>query len=107
MKDLATANFDKMTTAEFEEYLPELFESGGGSISKDPRFANFFHTHPDCAALVRDLETIAEQARSLFEPSGDGAGSDPSDAVWSNIASKLKDEPPIMEEDAPPTNKEN
>jgi hypothetical protein len=93
MKDLATANFDKMTTAEFEEYLPELFENSGGSISKDPRFSNFFQTNPDCAALVRDLETIAEQAKSLFEPSGDGdgSGSEPSDTVWSNIASKLKD----------------
>jgi hypothetical protein len=99
MKDLATANLDKMTTAEFEEYLPELFESGGGSISNDPRFANFFRAHPDCASLVHDLETIAEQAKSLFEPSGEGSGSEPSDAVWSNIASKLKDEPP--------TNKEN
>jgi len=91
MKDIATANFDKMTTAEFEEYLPELFENGGGSISKDPRFTKFFASNPDCAALVRDLETIAEQAKSLFEP---GAGTEPSDAVWSNIASKLKDEPP-------------
>ena len=89
MKDLATANLDHMTPAEFEEYLPELFESGGGSISENPRFANFFQAHPDCAALVRDLETIAEQAKSLFEPSEE---SEPSDAVWSNIASKLKEE---------------
>jgi hypothetical protein len=86
MKDLTPANLDKMTPAEFEAYLPELFEAGGGSISKDPRFANFFKAYPDCAALVSDLETIAEQARSLFEPTHD-----PSDAVWSNIASKLKD----------------
>ena len=94
MKDLATANLDNMTTAEFEEYLPELFESGGGSISKDPRFANFFKANPDCAALVRDLEIIAEQAKSLFEPSGgeSGVGLEPSDAIWSNIASKLKAE---------------
>jgi hypothetical protein len=85
MKDLATANFDDMTPSEFQEYLPELFEAGGGSISKNPRFANFLHSNPDCAALVHDLETIAEQARILFEPT-----EDPSDAVWSNIASKLK-----------------
>ena len=91
MKDIATANFDKMTTAEFEEYLPELFENGGGSISKDPRFTKFFASNPDCAALVRDLEAIAAQAKSLFEP---GAGTEPSDAVWSNIASKLKEEAP-------------
>jgi hypothetical protein len=98
MKDLASANLDNMTTAEFEEYLPELFESGGGSISKDPRFAKFFATHPDCAALVRDLETIAEQARSLFQPAGDDSGPEPSDAVWSNIASKLKQDPPAGED---------
>ena len=100
MKDLATANLDNMTTAEFEEYLPELFESGGGSISKDPRFANFFQAHPDCAALVSDLEIIAEQAKSLFDPGGgeSGGGSEPSDAVWSNIASKLKQEPPTTKE---------
>lgn len=92
MKDLATANFDNMTTAEFEEYLPELFENGGGSISKDPRFATFFKSNPDCAALVHDLETIAEQARSLFDPTEEESGPAPSDAVWSNIASKLKQE---------------
>ena len=99
MKDLATANLDNMTPAEFEEYLPELFESGGGSISKDPRFANFFKAHPDCAALVSDLEIIAEQAKSLFEPVGgeSGNGLEPSDAVWSNIASKLKEEHPEEE----------
>ena len=94
MKDLTTANFDNMTTAEFEEYLPELFENSGGSISKDPRFATFFQSNPDCAALVRDLEIIAEQARSLFEPSDSEPGPEPSDAVWSNIASKLKEEAP-------------
>ena len=98
MKDLDTANFDNMTTAEFEEYLPELFENSGGSISKDPRFATFFQSNPDCAALVRDLEIIAEQARSLFEPSGEESGPEPSDAVWSNIASKLKEEAPTDEE---------
>jgi hypothetical protein len=98
MKDLATANFDNMTTAEFEEYLPELFENGGGSISADPRFSTFFEANPDCAALVRDLETIAEQAKSLFEPSDSDSGPEPSDAVWSNIASKLKEPLPTEEE---------
>ena len=90
MKDLTSAYLDHMTPEEFEADLPELFEAGGGSISKDPRFANFFKAYPNCAALVSDLETIAEQAKSLFEPSHD-----PSDAVWSNIASKLKDGVPI------------
>jgi hypothetical protein len=97
MKDLATANLDHMTPAEFEEYLPELFESSGGSISKDPRFATFFKANPDCAALVSDLEIIAEQAKSLFEPAGEESGPEPSEAVWSNIASKLKEEHPSEE----------
>jgi uncharacterized protein with HEPN domain len=88
VKELTPENLDNMSVTEFEEYLPDLFEAGGGSISKDPRFTKFFEANPDCLALVRDLEAIGEQARSLFEPVHE-----PSDNVWSNIASKLKDEP--------------
>ncbi|MEO7028668.1 MAG: hypothetical protein ABI147_04630 [Acidobacteriaceae bacterium] len=80
-------NYDNMTVAEFEARLPDLFVTGHGKISKDPRFANFLRSNPDCAALVSDLETIAEHAASLFGPP-----QEPSDAVWSNIASKLKDD---------------
>jgi hypothetical protein len=87
MMEFSSDNLDHMTPAEFEEYLPELFASGRGRISEDRRFAKFFSANPDCAALVRDLETIAEHARSLFEPT-----QDPSDNVWKNIAIKLKDE---------------
>ena len=94
MKDLASANLDKMTPAEFEEYLPELFESGGGSISKDPRFANFFKANPDCAALVRDLETIAEQAKSLFEPSGEPAPNPATPSGPTSPASSKTNHPP-------------
>jgi len=85
MNDLATANFDHMTPAEFEQYLPELFATGNGKISADPRFTKFLASNPDCAALVHDLEAIAEQAKSLFEEPAE-----PSEAVWSNIASKLQ-----------------
>ena len=85
MSDLTNVNFDTMTVAEFEEYLPDLFATGGGKVSEDPRFAKFLEANPDCAALVRDLETIAEHAQSLFEPVHE-----PSDSVWSNIADKLK-----------------
>jgi hypothetical protein len=88
MSDLSNVNFDTMTAAEFENYLPDLFATGNGKVSQDPRFAKFLGANPDCAALVSDLETIAEHARSLFEPSHD-----PADSVWSGIASKLKDEP--------------
>ena len=76
---------DKMTVSEFKQYLPELAAAGAGKVSEDARFAGFFAANPDCLALVKDLETIADAAKSLFEPVGD-----PSDKVWSNIASKLK-----------------
>ena len=86
MNDIANIDFNNLTQAEFEQHLPDLFLAGG-KVSEDPRLQKFLAAHPDCAALVRDLETIAETARSLFEPTHD-----PSDAVWSNIASKLKEE---------------
>ncbi len=86
MNDLSDINFDGMTPADFEQFLPDLFLAGG-KISEDPRLARFLAANPDCAALVRDLEIIAATAKSLFEPSHE-----PSDAVWSNIASKLQEE---------------
>ena len=86
MSDIANIDFNNLTQAEFEQYLPDLFLAGG-KVSEDARLKTFLTAHPDCAALVRDLETIAETARSLFEPAHE-----PSDAVWSNIASKLKEE---------------
>jgi hypothetical protein len=88
MNDLSKLNFDSMTPAEFEQNLPELFASSeGGKVSGNPRLKRFLAANPDCAALVRDLETIAETAKSLFEPE------EPSDAVWSKIANKLQQEP--------------
>jgi hypothetical protein len=77
-------DFDNLKPEEFENYLPELFATGNGKVSEDPRLKKFLAQHPDCAALVSDLETIAETARSLFEPA-----EDPSDSVWSNIQKKL------------------
>jgi hypothetical protein len=76
---------DKMTVSEFKQYLPELAAAGAGKVSEDSRFGKFFKANPDCLALVKDLETIADAAKSLFEPVGD-----PSDNVWTNIASKLQ-----------------
>jgi hypothetical protein len=90
MKDLTNTNFDTMTVAEFEEYLPDLFAEGGGNVSNDPRFATFLAANPVCAELVKDLETIAQTAKSLFEPASE---SEPNDNLWDKIASKLKDEP--------------
>ena len=86
MSDIQGINFDALTPAEFEQHLPDLFLAGG-KLSEDPRLAKFLGGNPDCAALVRDLETIAETAKSLFEPTHE-----PSDAVWSNIANKLREE---------------
>jgi len=77
---------NKMTLAEFEERLPEFFATGTGRVSDDPRFQAFLLENPDSAALVRDLEYIAEHARSLLEPANDV---EPSDAVWSKIQSQL------------------
>ncbi len=86
-------DFDSMKPEEFEQYLPDLFASGNGKVSTDPRLQKFLAQNPDCAALVSDLETIAETARSLFDPV-----EEPSDAVWANIQSKLKEEDGIDSE---------
>jgi hypothetical protein len=87
VSNLSKLDFDSMTVAEFEQYLPELFASGEtGRLSEDPRLARFLAANPDCAALVRDLETIAETAKSLLVPEEN----EPSDEVWDNIAKKLK-----------------
>jgi hypothetical protein len=87
-------DFDTMTPADFEKYLPDFFANGDGHVSTDPRLQTFLKNNPVCAALVRDLETIAETAKSLFEPV------EPSDAVWDNIQNKLKQQSP--EDDDPP-----
>jgi len=87
VSNLSKLDFDSMTVAEFEKYLPELFASGeSGRLSEDPRLSRFLAANPDCAALVRDLETIAETAKSLLTPDEN----EPSDEVWDNIAKKLK-----------------
>ena len=86
MSDPGEINFDTLKPEEFERYLPDLFANGDGKVSRDPRLHRFLSENPDCAALVSDLETIAETARSLFQPLGD-----PSDKVWKNIQSKLNE----------------
>ena len=87
MSSSGDIDFDNLKPEEFEQYLPELFANGDGKVSSDPRVKKFLQKYPDCATLVSDLETIAEHARSLFEPVGD-----PSDKVWTNIQSKLREE---------------
>lgn len=79
-----------MDCIEFQEHLPELFAGPGGSglPRDDESLQRHLKTCANCAALVRDLEYIAEQARQLLVPT-----QDPSDKVWANIQSKLKDNP--------------
>ena len=84
MTDFIFPDPETMTIAEFEQYLPDLFAATNGHVSSDPRLQGFLQKNPDCAALVRDLETIAEHAKSLFEPAYE-----PSDHVWNNIKTKL------------------
>jgi hypothetical protein len=88
MNDSSFPDFDTMTPADFEKYLPDFFANGDGHVSTDPRLQTFLKNNPDCAALVRDLEAIADQARSLFEPV------EPSETVWSNIQNKLQHQGP-------------
>jgi hypothetical protein len=80
-------DFDSLKPEDFERHLPDLFAGTDGKVSDDPRLKNLFAKYPDCLALVRDLETIAETARGLLEPV-----EDPSDQVWTNIQNKLLEE---------------
>lgn len=81
MTDHSKALEFRTSCAEFQEQLPELFESG--SVVSD-------HSHlqscKNCRSLVRDLEYIAEQARDLMAPV------DPGDGVWQNIQSAIREE---------------
>ena len=80
-------DFDSLKPEEFEHILPDLFASGDGKVSQDPRLKKFLAANPNCAALVRDLEIIAETARCLFEPVAE-----PIDRVWQNIQARLQED---------------
>jgi hypothetical protein len=67
-----------LSCAEFQQQLPELFESGADLGEQD-----HLKTCEQCAALVRDLEYIAQQAKLLLPIH------DPSPAVWENIQTNL------------------
>jgi hypothetical protein len=75
-----------MTCAEFQGTLPELFESQADLSAQD-----HLKTCENCAALVRDLEYIASQAKLLLPMH------DPSPAVWENIQQAIRRSP-----DTPP-----
>jgi hypothetical protein len=95
MTDLSPLDFDNMTPSEFSDRLPELFASQEGKLSEDPKLAKFLAANPDAAGLVRDLEAIADAAKSLFAPEADV---EPSDSLWSKIASKLDSKPDDLDE---------
>jgi hypothetical protein len=87
MSDPRNIDFDHLKPVEFEHILPDLFATGDGKVSQDPRLQKFLAANPDCATLVSDLETIAETARSLLQPIAE-----PSDRVWQNIQAKLQED---------------
>ncbi|NYF79745.1 hypothetical protein [Granulicella arctica] len=88
-------DFDTMTPADFERYLPDFFAaSSNGRVSSDPKLQQFLADNPDCAALVRDLEAIAEAARAILEPV-----EEPSDLIWDNLQKKLQAEAVAMKPD--------
>lgn len=65
--------------AEFQEQLPELFESGS-VVGDHPHL----QTCNDCRSLVRDLEYIAAQAGNLFNTA------EPKDSLWDKIALEIE-----------------
>jgi hypothetical protein len=67
------------TCADFQDNLPDLFESG-----KDLSSEEHLKTCENCAALVRDLEYIAQQAKLLLPLH------DPSPSVWTSIQSAIQ-----------------
>ena len=72
------ADGQPMSCEEFQDQLPDLFESGA-DLSKQAHLK----TCEQCSALVRDLEYIAQQAKLLLPIH------DPSPAVWENIQTTL------------------
>lgn len=71
-----------VSCAEFQQRLPELFESGD-NLNADSHLS----TCENCTSLVQDLQYIAQQAKLLLPLH------DPSPVVWDNIQSALKKEP--------------
>lgn len=83
-----------MTCAEFQEKLPELFEAQADLSSEE-----HLKTCENCAALVRDLEYIAAQARLLLPIH------DPSPAVWEHIQKAIHQDGDPSAESASPGRK--
>lgn len=71
-----------LTCEEFQDQLPDLLTVGGSAFSN--------HAHltgcGNCAALVRDLQSIADAARELLP------AHDPSPGLWEQIQSSMQRE---------------
>ena len=69
-----------MTCSEFQDRLPELYESG-----EELNGLDHLQTCENCAALVSDLNAIVDAAKIMLPLH------DPDPSVWRNIQSKLQD----------------
>lgn len=72
---------EEMNCQQFQETLPYIIEHGGGGEDE-----SHLHECESCAALVRDLRYIAEQAKLLLPMH------DPNPRVWNNIEQSLQKE---------------
>jgi hypothetical protein len=75
---------DPVACAEFQAHLPELMDGNSPNIAGHPHVKSC----ANCAALVRDLESIAEAARELLPVY------DPSPDLWSQIQTAMLEEKP-------------
>lgn len=69
-----------ISCAEFQEQFPNLFASGENGAPQNPVLTAHLHSCDNCAALLRDLQYIADQASLLLTPTHE-----PSEAVWDKI----------------------
>jgi hypothetical protein len=67
--------------ADFQDRLPELFESHADLSTEE-----HLKSCENCTALVRDLEYIAQQAKLLLPIH------DPSPSVWDNIRAAIQND---------------
>ncbi len=77
----------KVSCADFQEQLPDLFAAGGNGLPEDPDLREHLKTCENCSALVRDLQYIADQASLLLQPTHE-----PSDNVWKKIQAEMDSE---------------
>ena len=78
----------RLSCAEFQEQLPDLFAAEGHASIDDPQIAEHLKTCENCSALVRDPQYIADQAKQLLQPTHE-----PSDDVWKKIQEGLAADP--------------